>query len=71
MKIHPVREVSEAVYEYGTIDVLDMGLVDMSRLKRGQVSAMCGDAAFRYVEKVIQLAMDRHIDATVTNAFNK
>lgn len=71
MKIHPVREVSEAVYEYGTIDVLDMGLVDMSRLKRGQVSAMCGDAAFRYVEKVIQLAMDRQIDATVTNAFNK
>ena len=31
----------------------------------------CGDAAFRYVEKVIELAMDGQVDATVTNAFNK
>ena len=71
MKIHPVSDVSEAKYEYGTIDVLDMGLVDMEKLKRGEVSAMCGEAAFQYVTKVIQLAMDRKVDATVTNAFNK
>ena len=61
----------EAKYEYGTIDVLDMGLVDMAQLKRGEVSAMCGDAAFKYVTKVIELAMDKKVDATVTNAFNK
>ena len=53
------------------IDVLDMGLVDMAQLKRGEVSAMCGDAAFKYVTKVIELAMDKKVDATVTNAFNK
>ena len=66
-----VGDVSEAKYEYGTIDVLDMGLVDMAQLKRGEVSAMCGDAAFKYVTKVIELAMDKKVDATVTNAFNK
>ena len=71
MKIHAIRDVSEAKYEYGTIDVLDMGLVDMAQLKRGEVSAMCGDAAFKYVTKVIELAMDKKVDATVTNAFNK
>ena len=49
----------------------DMGLVDMAQLKRGEVSAMCGDAAFKYVTKVIELAMDKKVDATVTNAFNK
>ncbi len=32
---------------------------------------MCGDAAFKYVTKVIELAMDKKVDATVTNAFNK
>lgn len=32
---------------------------------------MCGEAAFRYVEKVIRLAMAGEIDATVTNALNK
>lgn len=32
---------------------------------------MCGEAAFRYVEKVIELAMAGKVDATVTNALNK
>ena len=32
---------------------------------------MCGEAAFQYVRKVISLAMDQEIDATVTNALNK
>lgn len=27
MKIHAIKDVSEAKYEYGTIDVLDMGLL--------------------------------------------
>ena len=71
MKINAIKDVSEAKYEYGTIDVLDMGLVDMAQLKRGEVSAMCGDAAFKYVTKVIERAMDKKVDATVTNAFNK
>lgn len=71
LKIHAVQDVEEAVFSYGTIDVLDMGLVDIASLKRGEVSAMCGDAAFRYVKKVIELAMEGKVDATVTNAFNK
>lgn len=32
---------------------------------------MCGEAAFRYVVKVIELAQAGEIDATVTNAINK
>ena len=71
MKVRAVKDVRDAVFTHGTIDVLDMGLVSMDELVRGQVSAMCGDAAFRYVEKVIELAMDGQVDATVTNAFNK
>ena len=71
MEGHAIKEVSEAKDEDGTIDGLDMGLVDMEQLKRGEVSAMCGDAAFKYVTKVIELAMDKKVDATVTNAFNK
>lgn len=71
MKIRPIEKVSEAKYEYGTIDVLDMKLVEMDKLKRGEVSAMCGNAAFQYVKKVIELAMEHEIDATVTNALNK
>lgn len=71
IKIHSVSNVKDAKFEYGTIDVYDMKLVDMERHMYGKVSKMCGEAAFQYVVKVIQLAMDKEIDATVTNALNK
>ena len=32
---------------------------------------MCGEAAFQYVKKVIELALAGEVDATVTNALNK
>lgn len=69
--IHPVSEVEEARFEKGTIDVYHMDLVDMEHLIYGQVSAMCGNAAFQSVKKAIELAMERKVDATVTNALNK
>ena len=71
IKIHAVKRIEDAVFEYGTIDVYDMGLVDMKRHMYGKVSKMCGEAAFQYVGKVIELAMNHEIDATVTNALNK
>lgn len=71
LKIHTIGDVSEALFEYATIDVYHMGMVDMDKLQRGKVSAMAGNAAFQYVKKVIGLAMDHKIDATVTNALNK
>ncbi len=71
IKIHGIKHVEEALFQYGTIDVYDIGAVDMKKLKRGEVSVMAGNAAFQYVKKVIELAMERQIDATVTNALNK
>lgn len=71
IKIHPVGEVTEAIFEYGTIDVYDMKLVDKEKHIYGRVSKMCGEAAFQYVVKVIELALKGEIDATVTNAINK
>ena len=71
IKIRAVQSVGEAKYEYGTIDVYDMKLMDLNTLERGKVSAAAGEAAFGYVKKVIELAMAGEIDGTVTNAFNK
>ncbi|MBQ4384071.1 MAG: 4-hydroxythreonine-4-phosphate dehydrogenase PdxA [Firmicutes bacterium] len=69
--IHAVSDVSEALFTPGMIDVYDMQKVDIAKLTRGKVSAMAGEAAFAYVVKVIELAMEGQIDATVTNALNK
>lgn len=70
-KINNIDSVSKAKFEYGTIDVLDLKMVDIDNLEYGKVSAMAGDAAFAYVTKVIELAMSGEIDVTVTNALNK
>ena len=70
--IHPVSDVNDALFEYGTIDVYHMDLIaDVDKFKIGEVSEEGGNAAFESVKKVIELAMDKKIDATVTNALNK
>lgn len=71
LKIHAITEVSEAVFSYGTVDVIDLGMVRTEKLVIGEVSGMAGDAAFAYVKKVIELALAGEVDATVTNPLNK
>ena len=70
--IHPVNDVNDALFEHGTIDVYHMDLIaDVDKFKIGEVSEEGGNAAFESIKKVIELAMDKKIDATVTNALNK
>lgn len=69
--INAVSDVSEAKFEPGTIDVYDMKLVDMDKLEIGKVSEIAGEAAFQYVKRAIELAMEGKVDGTVTNALNK
>lgn len=71
ISIHPISSIEQANFSYGTIDVYDLDLIDMSLFQFGKVSKMCGEAAFRCVEKVIELALEHKVDATVTNALNK
>ncbi|MGE4485473.1 MAG: 4-hydroxythreonine-4-phosphate dehydrogenase PdxA [Oscillospiraceae bacterium] len=71
MKLNQIEKPGEGRYEYGTIDVLHLELVDWDKFEYGKVSAMCGNAAFQCVRKVIELAMAGEVDATVTNALNK
>lgn len=70
-KINKISNIDEAKFDFGTIDVYHMDLVDMSKFQYGRVDAMCGEAAFQCVKKVIELALENKIDATITNALNK
>jgi 4-hydroxythreonine-4-phosphate dehydrogenase len=71
LTIHAVSSVSECIFSYGTIDVLDLANVDISALKIGKVDAMSGGAAFDAVKKAIELALSGAVDATITNPLNK
>jgi 4-hydroxythreonine-4-phosphate dehydrogenase len=69
--VNAVTAVKDAVFKMGTVDVLDLKNVDMSKLVFGEISAMAGNASFEAVKKVIDLAMAGDIDATVTGPINK
>ena len=82
LALNPVRSVQDAKFAYGTIDVLDMGLVPKEQIPDTTdqeepkpfgigACALGGEASFQYVKKVIELAMAGEIDATVTNALSK
>ncbi len=71
LQINRVESVQQARFAPNLINVLDMRQVDAADFRYGQVSKICGEAAFRYVEKAIALAMDSQVDATVTNPINK
>lgn len=80
MKVRAVKAVGEANFEYGVIDVFDLGLLKASDIPGGPehpkpfglgATALGGEAAFQYVKTVIELAMAGEVDATVTNALSK
>ena len=71
IRINSIDKISDARFEFGTIDVYDLKLVDVNNFERGTVSVISGEAAFQYVKTVIELALAGEVDATVTNALNK
>jgi 4-hydroxythreonine-4-phosphate dehydrogenase len=71
VEVKAIASVSEAVFEQGTVEVLDLKNVNLDELKFGEVSAMAGNASFEAVKKVIELALAGEVDATVTGPINK
>lgn len=72
VKIHAVKDVSEALFEEGTMDVYDMGIIhDAKEVGIGTINKTAGEAAFQYVIKAIELAMNDEVDGTITNAISK
>ena len=61
----------QGAYTEGTIDVIDLGNVDINELKIGRVQALGGKAAFEYIKRSVELALTGHIDAIATTPINK
>ncbi len=70
LNVVSVSDVTECVFEPGTIEVLDLRLL-LDTLPFGEVSEEAGNAAFRYVEKAVELAKAKKINAICTAPLNK
>lgn len=52
-----ITSPDEAAFQYGVVEVVDLNLLPED-LSFGQISAEAGNAAFRYLERAIELAND-------------
>lgn len=71
IRVRSIASVSEAKFELGEADVLDLKNADLSKIAFGEISAEAGNASFEAVTKVIDLALKGEVDATVTGPINK
>jgi 4-hydroxythreonine-4-phosphate dehydrogenase len=71
LTVNRVGRPAEGLYRFGTVDVLDMQNIDHSLFQFNVVDAMTGKASFEYVAKVIELAKEKSIDATITGPIHK
>jgi 4-hydroxythreonine-4-phosphate dehydrogenase len=71
LKVRSVAKVAQATFESDTIAVYPLQGVELNDLQLGVISAEAGNAAFVAVKTMIELALAREIDATVTAPIHK
>jgi len=66
-----IKRLDDGDFRTGMINILDMDNVDFPKLRMGKVSVEGGRASVKYVERAIDLAMDKKVDAIATGPINK
>lgn len=69
--LYPALSAKACDFSPGKVNVLDLGLPECRNVKSGEVSAIAGEAAFLAVTRMIGLALEGEIDATVTGPIHK
>lgn len=71
LEINAVEDPRDGDYRPGVLNLIDLDNVDIDKFKVGEVSGMCGKAAYEYIAKSIELANARIADAVSTTPINK
>ncbi len=71
LTLRTVETPEEGDFVPGTVNVIDLHNVELSRLRLGEVDPMCGRAAYEYVEHACALAMADPARAVATAPLNK
>lgn len=69
--VRRITDMGDAEFSSGIINVYHLDLIDLNELQIGKVSPAAGEAAFQTVKKIIELALENKIDATVTGPLHK
>ena len=71
LKVNVLTNPKEGIYQLGTIDLVAVNNIDQSEFEYGKVSAMCGNAAFEYIKKTVELSDEGLVDSIATTPINK
>ena len=71
LTVNVVEDPAEGDWREGVLNLIDLDNIDMEKFEFGKVSGMCGKAAFGYIKKSIELAMEGKADAVATTPINK
>jgi 4-hydroxythreonine-4-phosphate dehydrogenase len=71
LKLNVTTEPIEKDFGKGIVTVYPVNNIDMESLIYGKVSAMCGQAAFEYIKKSVDLSKANLVDAIATTPINK
>src|SRR5262245_64266507 len=71
LAVRPLARVADASWSPEAVEVLDLANADPAAFAVGRVSALCGRAAYEYIERSVRLAVAGEIDAIVTAPISK
>ena len=71
LDINIIEDVMEGNYVSGVLNLIDLKNVDIDNLQMGKVQGMAGQAAFDYIKKSVELALEKKVDAIATTPINK
>lgn len=71
MTINVIENPKDGVYNNKTLNLVNIDNIDMEKFVPGEVSGMCGKAAFEYLAKSVDYAMNSKVKAIATTPLNK
>jgi 4-phospho-D-threonate 3-dehydrogenase / 4-phospho-D-erythronate 3-dehydrogenase len=71
LAVRSVSRVADGGGAADMIDVLDLANADPAAFPMGRVSAVCGRAAYEYIERAVRLAVGGELDGIVTGPISK
>lgn len=71
LTLHQIDDPKKGDYSKGHVNVIALNSIDFNKLELGKVDAMCGQAAFDYIKKSVELTQEKKVDAIATTPINK
>ena len=71
LTLRAVASPSEADFDGNTLNCLDLPLLSPSDFTYGEISGLCGKAAYKAIEKAVEITVQGEADAVATTPINK